>query len=141
MTDDSGTEMSEESSERVVLTNEDDGLVKSYLKAIAMDFDLSETKWFMLPLKVAFVSLGPNGKVEILNNNALNIIFQGVANICLRIIIPCVDSEKKNNGWNRLLNTTQIVILPFILLVSSCRKYDSCLGRCVVVLKWEIFSR
>lgn len=44
----------------------------------------------------------------------LTYIYQAPAMILLRLIIPVVDETLLRKGWNRLLNSIQIIVLPIV---------------------------
>lgn len=49
-------------------------------------------------------------------------IYQAPINLILIIIIPCVDYTIDVHGWNKLLNTLQVVCMPLaVMLMKKCK--------------------
>lgn len=44
-------------------------------------------------------------------------IIKAPINLCLTLVIPCVDETLPRNGWSKLLNTMQVVLMPVAVLV------------------------
>lgn len=45
----------------------------------------------------------------------ITLLFQSPIALLLKIVIPIVDTNLEINGWSKLLNTLQIIILPMFL--------------------------
>lgn len=56
-------------------------------------------------------------------------IIKAPINLCLTLIIPCVDETLPLNGWSKLLNTIQVVLMPCAVLLMKQREcFASVLG-------------
>lgn len=51
------------------------------------------------------------------NNRMQSVYFQSPTALLLNLCIPVVDADLKINGWSKLLNSLQIIILPMVITI------------------------
>lgn len=89
-----------------------EGLKKQFLHSI---FTFAEDEWRESGL-AAKVVIVLKVRHRLVANQFDWVCFQMPAEVTLNMVLPIIDYSMENNGWSKLLNSIQVVLLPMVLI-------------------------